>query len=94
MLNVSRNIGFVRVVKNFKDINSSAVISDDLMLDKTSPEEGGFYTFNGGWTHQRNVGVNWVTNFNDVENLNVTRLKSCKLNSETVLIYEQWTRND
>lgn len=41
-LNVSRNIAYVRVVKNFKDITSSAKISDDLMLDASNPESGGF----------------------------------------------------
>lgn len=82
----------MRVVKNFKDISSSSVVSDDLMLDKSSPEDGGFYSFGGGWTVQRNVGVNWVTNYDDVENSNVTRLKACKLGTDTVLLFELWTR--
>lgn len=93
-VNSSRNIGCVRVVKNFKDVSSSAIISDDLMIDKTNPESGGFYSFGGQWTAQRNVGVNWITKHDDVENLNVTRLKACKLNKETILIYEQWTKDN
>lgn len=42
LVNVSRNIAYVKVVKNFKEIPSTAIISDDLMVDKSKSESGGF----------------------------------------------------
>lgn len=45
VLNVSRNLGYVQVIKTFYDVSSyGSIISDDVMLNPTNPETGGFYS--------------------------------------------------
>jgi hypothetical protein len=60
-----RNIGFVKVKKNFETIPTSSrnEVPQEMMLTKGLVETGGFYDFSGGWNKQSNAGVVWLTKF-------------------------------
>jgi hypothetical protein len=59
-----RNIGFIKIVKDFENKSGKgSVVSDDMVLSKGISETGGFYTFGGWWSEQRNTGVQWLTNY-------------------------------
>ncbi|MEY3220334.1 MAG: hypothetical protein RIT27_1691 [Pseudomonadota bacterium] len=93
-LNDPRNIGLVQVVKNFPraENGSSNMVTDDLVLTSGISEEGGFYTFQGDWSKQRNKGVVWLTHYQNKETENVSRLKTLSLgNGNVLLLWEKWT---
>jgi hypothetical protein len=96
-LNDSRNIGLVQVVKNFQiaQYGSENIVTDDLVLSSGNAEKGGFYTFQGDWSEQRNKGVVWLTNYRDKNQENVSRLKTLSLGSgKILLVWEKWSAND
>lgn len=83
----SRNIGLVRVIENFdKSKGKGNVVSDDLVLTKGITESGGFYTFGGVWTEQRNSGVVWLTNYREAAAESATHIKALGLGDGSILI--------
>jgi hypothetical protein len=94
-LHDARNIAVVTVRPTFGIAPGSAanVVPADIVLTEGPPEEGGFYTFVGGWAPQRNVGVRWLTRGTDADADNASRLKAVALGSEIVLLWERWTRS-
>ncbi|ALG67862.1 hypothetical protein [Beggiatoa leptomitoformis] len=93
-LNDPRNLGIVQVIHDFASItpNTDNEVPEGLILTDGLTETGGFYTFNGTWSPQRNTGVVWLTNYQDKTQANVSRLKSVKLNDGNILLlWELWT---
>ncbi|MCR9250336.1 MAG: hypothetical protein NXI20_07915 [bacterium] len=84
-LHDSRNIGFVKISKDFTNYG------EEVVLSKGISESGGFYTFGGRWSEQENKGISWLTKYNDSETSNVSRLKALKYKNEILLFWEQWT---
>jgi len=83
----SRNIGLVRVIENFdKSKGKGNVVSDDLVLTKGITESGGFYTFGGVWSEQRNSGVVWLTNYREAAAESATHIKALGLGDGSILI--------
>ena len=80
--NAARNIGFVKVARDMADTG----------VKSSGPSEtGGFFDFGGMWTPQKNLGVQWLTNFESLED-NASRLKAVPLpGGQVLLIYELWT---
>ena len=80
LLNVPRNIGFVKT-----DLLQDEILSDGPV------EKGGFYTFNGAWTSLEHEGIEWLTDFPDLSS-NVSRLKTAKISEDKIfLMFEVWT---
>jgi hypothetical protein len=93
-LNDPRNIGLIQVRKDFENASSTGwnAITDDLVKTHGVTETGGFYTFGGSWSEQRNAGIVWLTHYHDKNQENVSRLKAVKLNdSNLLLLWEKWT---
>jgi len=87
-LNDARDIGMVKVARNFT--NASSLSS--IVLSPGITENGGFYTFGGGWTAQQNVGVTWLMNYKNKDLKNASRLKAVKLaENKILLLWEVWT---
>lgn len=91
----ARNVGFVKVKKDFSGGVAGGeawdVVPSDMVLSKGPVEEGGFYDFNGGWNAQRNVGVNWLTNYRNPKTENASRLRAVPLSADaTLLLWEVW----
>lgn len=87
-LNDARDIGVVKVSKNFT--NSSTLSS--IVLSQGITETGGFYTFNGTWSAQQNLGVVWLVNYLNKDVKNASRLKAVKLaENKVLLLWEAWT---
>lgn len=80
-LNTPRNLGFVKVTR---------AMNNKTVLSGSEVENGGFYNFGGGWSPQQNIGINWLTFFDNVEE-NVSRLKAIALAQEILVIFEKWT---
>jgi hypothetical protein len=78
----SRNLGFVRVKKDF----SSSKSLQEIILSKGIAEKGGFYTFGGRWTELENYGVTWLTNYNNAEKENVKHIKAVLLPNGNILV--------
>src|SRR5690606_12854442 len=54
-----------------------------------------FYTFTGGLEPQRNVGVRWLTNGDDPDSENASRLKAGRMRDDRILlVWERWSRTD
>lgn len=89
----SRNIGVVRVRKDFdKHARWGNEVRDALVLTPGPAETGGFYTFGGSWSKQRNKGVVWLTRYANPRTENVSRLKAAGLPGGAVLLlWEKWT---
>ena len=63
-LNDARNIGFVRVRPDIGKIKANGnEVSSKLILSKGKAEKGGFFTFGGTWSKQRNTGIVWLTRY-------------------------------
>jgi hypothetical protein len=92
-LNDPRNIGFLRVRPDIRQIKGAGnVESDKLILSKGAAEKGGFYTFGGTWSKQRNTGVIWLTGYSKRNRENASRVKAVGLRNDTaLLIWEKWT---
>ncbi|MEQ8762715.1 MAG: LamG domain-containing protein [Planctomycetota bacterium] len=61
-----RNLAMVRVVQSFGRAPSGGEVSNAIMAGlprNAEAETGGFFVFGGGWTKQRVVGVQWLTNY-------------------------------
>lgn len=83
----SRNIGFIKIVKDFENSSGRGnVVSDDMILSKGITESGGFYTFGGRWSEQRNTGVQWLTNYKTKSAKSAANLKAIKLKYDDILL--------
>ncbi len=83
-----RNLGYVIVRKDFENASGKAnIISDDLVLSKGKEEKGGFYSFGGGWSEQRNKGVNWLTQYSSLQKGSVKRVKAAILDNKDICIF-------
>ncbi len=92
-LNTPRNIGFVLVREDFENATKSDrnVVPDDLVLSDGAEEKGGFYTFQGKWSEQRNKGVSWLTSYATTDD-NASRLKVAALpGGEVLILWEVWS---
>jgi len=91
--NDPRNIGLVRVRRDFDKYRSRGnVVSDAIMLTKGRTDTGGFYTFGGRWSPQRNTGVVWLTGYTNKTKANASRLKVAGLHDGNLLVlWETWT---
>lgn len=94
-LNDPRNIGLVKVRFDFENTSSiGSQVADDLVLTNGLTETGGFYTFGGRWSAQRNTGVVWLTNYTNSETENVSRLKAVHSNDgNIILLWEKWAKS-
>ncbi len=82
-----RNIGFLKIVKDFETRSGKgSVVSDDMVLSKGISETGGFYTFGGWWSEQRNTGVQWLTNYKNKSKETAVHLKAVKLKDGNILL--------
>ena len=92
-LNDSRNIGLVQVNSDFENASGGGnVVTDDLVRTNGITETGGFYTYGGSWSEQRNTGIVWLTHYQNKDEENVSRLKTVKLNNgQILLLWEKWT---
>ncbi len=96
-LNDPRNIGLIQVRSDFENASGASftnpsVVSDDLVKTIGIPETGGFYTFGGVRSEQRNTGIVWLTRYQDKNQENVSRLKAVKLSDgNLLLLWEKWT---
>lgn len=95
----ARNVGIVKVVKNFATAGQTPnVVTDDVVLSGgpgSVTEEGGFYTFGGQWAPQRNAGVRWVTDYDDVQTTNASRLIAVRSGPDSsLLVWETWTATE
>jgi hypothetical protein len=91
-----RNVGFVKVVKNFYDIYEGQVneVSEKMILSKGISEKGGFFTFGGKWAPQQNNGVVWLTQYNSPDQA-ARHLKTVKLPNKNILfVWELWKSYD
>ena len=94
-LNTPRNIGFVLVREDFENATKTGtnIVSDDLVLSAGAEEKGGFYTFQGQWSEQRNKGVGWLTEYATTDK-NASRLRVAPLpDGQIVLIWEEWSES-
>lgn len=92
-LNDARNIGLVQVISTFeKTTGKGCEVSDDLVLSDGISESGGFYTFGGRWSKQRNSGVKWLTKYANKDISNASRIKAVKVSDNKILLlWEKWT---
>ncbi|MDF1546981.1 MAG: hypothetical protein P1P88_04120 [Bacteroidales bacterium] len=82
-----RNIGFIKVLKDFETKSGGGnVVTDDIILSKGISESGGFYTFGGRWSEQRNTGVQWLTSYRDKSIASAANLKAAKLSDGNILL--------
>ncbi|HAN31488.1 MAG TPA: hypothetical protein DCQ06_07810 [Myxococcales bacterium] len=93
--NGPRNVASVCIRADFEAASkgkNSAWVTDDLVVSSSDyTMEGGYYSFGGKWLEQRNVGVNWLTAYDDKES-NASRLKVVKSASEaTWVVWERWS---
>lgn len=96
MHNAPRNLGVVLVRRDFEAAEAGKGpnwVTDDLVLSKSDyTMEGGFYTFGGKWTEQRNVGVRWLTDYSEKASDNASRVKVAALpDGRVALLWERWT---
>lgn len=93
----SRNIGIVKIRKDFENATGFGnVVTDDLVVSddvaQSIKEDGGFYTFGGTWSQQRNAGLVWLTDYRDGKDTNASRIKAVKLSDrEIMVVWEQWS---
>ncbi|WP_299461011.1 hypothetical protein [uncultured Microscilla sp.] len=85
-----RNVGLVKVRKDFEKSSSrGSQISDDMVLSRGITESGGFYTFGGRFSKQRNAGVKWLTKYRDKNKTSARHLKVAPLsNGQVLLVWE------
>jgi hypothetical protein len=82
-----RNIGLVRVISDFeKSKGRGSIVSDDLVLTKGIVESGGFYSFGGGWSEQRNSGIVWLTNYRDAATESATHIRAAGMDDGSILV--------
>jgi hypothetical protein len=84
----ARNVGFVKVNKNFDNG------SNDIFLSKGITETGGYYTFGGSWSEQKNTGLVWLTTYTSPDVETAKNLKTVKLNDGNLLfLWEKWAND-
>jgi hypothetical protein len=81
-----RNVGFVKISKTFNQ-DEKPILSNGIN------EKGGFYSFDGGWTDQENIGIVWLTNIKNPADQGVRHLKTAKIDKKVILIWEQTTNS-
>jgi hypothetical protein len=79
-----RNVGFVKISKTFNQ-DEKPILSNGIN------EKGGFYSFDGRWTVQENIGIVWLTNFKNTADQGVRHLKTIKIDEKVILLWEQTT---
>lgn len=85
----SRNVGFVIVKKDFDNG------SEDIFLSRGISETGGFYTFGGWWSEQKNTGLVWLTKYANPAQETAKNMKTIKLNDGNLLfLWEKWSENN
>lgn len=95
-LNEPRNIGMVLVAENFTEVKQEQyVVNKELVISKgTDSQPFSFYTYGGGLTKQRYVGVVWLTDYKDKKQENASRLQTVKIGENRFLIlWERWTES-
>lgn len=99
-LNDARNIGLIQVKANFpppprvgnKEPSRVNVVTEDFVCSQGNSETGMFYDYRGGVNQQQNVGIVWLTNYQDKEQTNASRLKVARLGDGNILLlWETWT---
>lgn len=84
-LNDPRNIGLVQVKPDFE-------AQDDFVLTQGANEDGSYYDFLGQVRTQKNRGIVWLTNYQNKDQENISRLKAVKLpDGNLLLLWEKWT---
>ena len=89
----ARNIGLVRIRRDFETVRQwGNEVQDAAVLSTGTVETGGFYTFGGDWSAQRNAGVVWLTASGDLNADNASRVRAVGLGDGNLLVlWEQWT---
>lgn len=97
-LNDARNLGLVQVRADFQEVaewSKRCVVTDEVVFSSGITETAGFYGFNGNWFDQQNTGVVWLTDYQEKEETNASRLRAAKLGSlndeRILLLWETWT---
>ncbi len=90
----ARNLGFVKVSKDFYDYTKYPYQSYNHIISTGINEKGGFYTFGGTWCAQENKGVNWLTKYKDKAKENARNIKIQKLPNGNILILWSITTGD
>jgi hypothetical protein len=76
----SKNVGFVKLKKDL-----SAIVSKGIS------EKGGFYTFGGNWSEQKNDGIVWLTKYMNPDKETAKFLKTARLeNGNFLFLWELW----
>ena len=101
-LNNPRNLGLIRLTTDVFTVSNLSEAIVRIEGDGSSdPEYGGFYTYGGGWSEQKNEGILWLTSFGSPpdegsENIdeNVVRLRTAHLGQDkNLVIFEVWSAN-
>ena len=91
LVNDARNIGLVKVVRSFKNTGGNTVLDANILTTGLT-ETGGFYTFGGDWSAQRNKGVVWLTSYSNSAVANASRVKAVSIGENRILVlWESWT---
>lgn len=91
IVNDARNIGLVKVIRSFPNTGGNTV-RDASILTPGPVEAGGFYTFGGDWSGQRNKGVVWLTTYTNSAAANASRVKAVSIGENRILVlWESWT---
>ena len=89
-----RNLALVVVDKNFHTIPrvEGRLIPPGTILSKGLDEEGGFYNFKGDWSPQNHSGIVWLTDYEDKNQQNASRIKTTQLaDGSMIILWEEWT---
>jgi len=90
----ARNLGIVKVAKNFGSSSGSGTeVTDDLVITQggSAPETGEYYSFDGNLTPQRVTGIKWLTQYTDKDNDNASRVRfSDRADGNFTVIWEKW----
>ena len=66
--------------------------SENEVISKGPLEQGFYYDFYGIGTQMSHSGVTWLTDYDNRENKNVSRIKTARLGlNKNLIIYEKWT---
>lgn len=89
-----RNLAVVQLRRDFDTLPAfGSVVPDAAMLTKGPAESGGFYTFGGDWSAQRNTGVVWLTQYRTPDT-NASHIRLAKLaDGNALVLWETWTRS-
>lgn len=97
LLTHAREVGLVTIKSDFQSQQDLPrnVVPDEIVVSIGPREDGSFYTFTGGLEPQRNVGVRWLTDGDDPDSENASRLKAGRMRDDRILlVWERWSRTD